>query len=107
MVPAAALFPALAAAWAGSVLLGGAAAAQVIPVDGQVFTSSATLAPGTYNLPHGVSIGASFVTLDMNGAVLVGTSFNNYGVTSIGHDNVVIRNGTCRGYFYGVRVESG
>src|SRR5207249_1692759 len=33
-------------------------------------------------------------------------NFTNYGVSSIGHDNVIIRNGTIRGYFYGVRLEN-
>src|ERR1035441_3443781 len=78
-----------------------------VPVDGQVFMTNAVLAPGIYFLPTGVSIGASGVTLNMNGASFVGSNFNNYGITSIGHDNVVIRNGTIRGYYYGVRIESG
>jgi len=83
------------------------AAQPVAPVDGEVFMTNTVLAPGTYYLPDGISIGASGVTLDMNGAILVGSSFNNYGVASIGHDNVIIRNGIIQGYYYGVRVESG
>jgi parallel beta-helix repeat protein len=91
------------------ILLGLASplAAQVVPFDGRVFITNTVLVQGTYNLPNGVSIGASGVTLDMNGAVLVGSNFNNYGVTSIGHDAVVIKNGTIRGYYYGVRIENG
>jgi parallel beta-helix repeat protein len=83
--------------------------AQVIPVDGQVFNSNTVLAPGTYNLPRGVSIGAANVTLDLNRATLVGSGGSGtpaYGVTAIGRNNVVIKNGTIRGYYYGVRVES-
>src|SRR5437868_3241777 len=71
------------------------ATAQVVPTDGQVFTSSAVLAPGTYNLPNGVSIGASGVTLDLNGATLQGTGAAGaprYGVSSVGWSNVVIKN---------------
>lgn len=83
------------------------AAQPVAPMDGQVFVTNAVFAPGIYYLSNGVSIGASGVTLDMNGATLVGTNFNAYGVTSVGHDNVIIRNGTIRGYYYGVRIESG
>ena len=79
----------------------------VTPVSGQVFTSSAVLAPGTYHLPNGISVGASGVTLDLNGAVLIGSGFNGAGVTSVGFDNITIKNGTIRGYYYGVRVENG
>src|SRR5206468_3691935 len=49
-----------------------ALAQQVVPMDGQVFTANTVLVPGTYSLPHGVSIGAANVTLDLNGATLVG-----------------------------------
>jgi parallel beta-helix repeat protein len=79
----------------------------VAPTNGQVFTTNAVFAPGIYNLPSGVSIGASGVTLDLNGATLVGSNFTNFGVTCIGHDNVVIKNGVIRGYYYGVRIENG
>ncbi|MFO0840447.1 MAG: right-handed parallel beta-helix repeat-containing protein [Phycisphaerae bacterium] len=82
-------------------------AQPIIPTDGMVITQNTTFVAGVYNLPSGVSIGASGVTLDMNGAVLVGGSFNNYGVTCIGHDDVTIRNGTVLGYYYGMRIESG
>jgi len=97
--------PAAVVALLGFVLT--AAAQPVVPVDGQIFTSDTVLVPGTYLLGHGMSIGASGITLDLNGATLVGNSFTNFGVTSIGHDNVIIRNGTIRGYFYGVRIENG
>ena len=83
-----------------------AAPQPVVPVDGQVFMSNAVFVPGTYNLLRGVSIGAPGVTLDLNGATLLGNNFTNYGVMSIGHDNVIIRNGTIRGYYYGIRIES-
>ena len=83
-----------------------AAPQPVVPVDGQVFMSNAVFVPGTYNLLRGVSIGAPGVTLDLNGATLLGNNFTNYGVMSIGHDNIIIRNGTIRGYYYGIRIES-
>src|SRR5438094_8581187 len=81
-------------------------AQPIAPTNGQVFTANSVLVPGTYNLPGGISIGASGITLDLNGAILVGSSFTNYGVTCIGHDNVVIKNGVIRGYYYGVRLEN-
>ncbi|MCZ6655203.1 MAG: hypothetical protein O7D91_19510, partial [Planctomycetota bacterium] len=86
---------------------GNARADTVVPTDGMVITEDTTFEPGTYNLPNGVSIGASRVTLDMNGAVLVGTNFANYGVTSIGHSAVTIINGVVENYYYGMRLENG
>ncbi|MHC4650053.1 MAG: NosD domain-containing protein [Planctomycetota bacterium] len=81
--------------------------AGTIPTNGMVITTDTTFEPGTYNLPDGVSIGASGITLDMNGAELVGTDFDNYGVTCIGFDEVTIANGTVRNYYYGFRIENG
>ncbi|MCA9290414.1 MAG: right-handed parallel beta-helix repeat-containing protein, partial [Phycisphaerales bacterium] len=72
-----------------------------------VITTDTTFVPGTYMLPNGVHIGASGVTLDLNGATLLGTAFTNAGVTCLGHDDVVIRNGAAAMYYYGVRIESG
>jgi len=83
------------------------AVADVVPTDGMVITANTTFVPGSYSLPNGVSIGASGITLDMNGAALVGTAFNNYGVTCTGYNNVTIKNGAAHGYYYGMRIESG
>ncbi|MHC4427390.1 MAG: hypothetical protein ACYS0D_02150 [Planctomycetota bacterium] len=74
-----------------------AGAGTVIPFDGMVITESVLFEPGTYSLPNGVSIGASGITVDMNGATLVGTAFANYGVTCIGFDDVTITNGSIEG----------
>lgn len=90
-----------------AVLSGAVSAGTVTPADGMVITEDTVFTPGEYSLPNGVSIGADGVTLDMNGAVLVGTGFQNYGVTCLGYDNVEIRNGVARGYYYGVRLRNG
>lgn len=84
-----------------------ARAGEVVPTDGMVITEDTTFVAGVYVLPAGVSIGASGVTLDMNGAELLGSQFNGYGVTSIGFDDVTIRNGIVRNYYYGMRIEDG
>ncbi len=78
---------------------------DIIPTDGMVITEDTTFTPGTYNLPNGVSIGADAVTLDMNGAELVGTDFNNYGVACLSFDDVTIKNGIINNYYYGVRIK--
>jgi parallel beta-helix repeat protein len=82
-------------------------AQQIVPIDGQVFTTNTVLVPGAYYLPNGISIGASGVTLDLNGSILRGSNFASAGVTCIGHSDVVIRHGNIQGFYYGVRIESG
>jgi parallel beta-helix repeat protein len=89
------------------IVASSAALAQVVPTDGMVITSNTVFAPGSYALPHGVSVGASGVDLDLNGAVLVGSGGTTFGVTSIGRSNVNIHGGALHGYYYGVRIENG
>ncbi|MDZ4754551.1 MAG: NosD domain-containing protein [Phycisphaerae bacterium] len=81
--------------------------ADVVPTNGMVITTDTTFVPGTYSLPDGISIGASDLDLDMNGAVLVGAGGAAYGITCIGHSNVTITGGGLHGYYYGIRVETG
>lgn len=52
-----------------------------IPVDGMVITRDTVFAPGVYVLPHGIEIAANDVTLDGNGAVIVGENFAGRGVS--------------------------
>src|SRR5262245_21707107 len=95
----------LSAIFLGALIAAPECRAQVVlPYDGMVITRDTTFVPGTYSLPHGVSIGASHVVLDLNGATLLGTSFKNYGVTSLGRDHVTVRNGHIHGYYYGIRL---
>jgi hypothetical protein len=75
-------------------------------------------APGVYCLsfkhidfPLGkgalITISADNVVLDLNGATLDGTPKGNafsWGIRSYGHSNVTVRNGTVRGFNYGVSL---
>ncbi len=97
--------------WAASLVIGiittkSAYAGEVVPTDGMVITEDTTFQPGTYNLPNGISIGASNITLNMNGAELVGNGFLNHGVSSDGFDNFTISNGIVNGYFYGFVIQN-
>ena len=61
----------------------------------------------TFALPHGVNVVADGVTLDLNGAVLVGSGTGTgAGVTVIGRHGVTVTSSRLdagiRGYFYGV-----
>ncbi|MDY7108463.1 MAG: NosD domain-containing protein [Planctomycetota bacterium] len=89
----------------------GARGEEVVPTNGMIITEDTTFVLGSYELPDGVSIGADGITLDMNGAELIG-SFEEgdepaCGVTCIGHDEVVIKNGIVRGYYYGMCIKDG
>src|SRR6266542_2472533 len=48
------------------------AMAEITPEDGMKITRDTRLAPGVYFLPHGIEVGADHVTLDGNGALLIG-----------------------------------
>jgi parallel beta-helix repeat protein len=76
-----------------------------------IITEDTVFVPGTYYLPNGVSIGADSITLDMNGAELVGsyngTGAPTYGVTCISWDNITIKNGIVNNYYYGMRIQDG
>lgn len=89
-----------------AVASAGSMAGPVIPTDGMIITEDTTFEPGVYVLPNGVSIGASGVTLNLNGARLTGVEFDHYGITCIGFDDVTIKNGTVDNYYYGMRIEN-
>lgn len=76
----------------------------VRPTDGMVITRDTTFAPGVYVLPHGVEIAADHVTLDGNGAVLVGDGFAGRGVSIRQRNGVTLRNLSIERYFHGVWV---
>ena len=84
------------------------------PTDGMVITSDVKFKPGTYILPQGITIAASDITVDGNGAVLVGQEspvMDEYGegyinggvgVTLNGFDNVTIKNLSAKNYNIGL-----
>jgi parallel beta-helix repeat protein len=102
----------------GSVILSGLIAATFLalpvtsaPADqgscGQVVRSSITLTNHlTACLGDGLVIGASGVTIDLNGHVIDGTGLGA-GVRNSGHADVTIRNGTIRNFDHGVLLQSG
>ena len=90
----------LAAGFLLILSLSHATGATVTPTDGMVITSDTTFTPGTYYLKNGITIGASDITLDGNGAILIGTSQLNNGVYASGQNNVTIENLTVRYYWH-------
>src|SRR6185436_15233896 len=74
----------------------------LIPTDGMVITRDTIFAPGVYLLPEGISIAADEVTLDGNGALLVGRGREGRGLSIAGRSNVTVKNLQLQGYYYGM-----
>jgi len=77
---------------------------SLTPTDGMRITADAVLAPGVHYLPRGLTIAAPGVTLDGNGAMLVGAG-RGRGVTVAGHDGVRIKNLRLLAYDHGIYAE--
>src|SRR5512146_2577537 len=75
---------------------------MTVPTGGLIITQDTVLDPGVYFLPGGIIIGADGVTLDGNGAMLVGDRRSGRGVTVEGRSNVTIKNLRIREYYHGI-----
>lgn len=62
------------------------------------------LEPGVYVLPNGITITADNVTLDGNGATLVGANQSGYGITIRGAKNVTIQNLHLLNYYHAIHA---
>ncbi len=80
--------------------------APVVPTPGLGIRQSTVLQPGAYVLPAGLTIAADGITLDGNGAVLVGVNRQGAGVQVDGHAGVTIRNLRIRDYYHGLVVRN-
>jgi parallel beta-helix repeat protein len=70
-----------------------------------IITENITLEPGVHYVPEGITIATGGITLDGNGAVLVGSSRQGRGVTVRGQDGVTIKNLRLRDYYHGIYAE--
>lgn len=70
--------------------------------DGMVITKDTTLQPGVHYLPNGIKVAAPGITLDGNGATIVGYNREGCGVTVNGQDGVTIRNLKVRDFYHGI-----
>jgi parallel beta-helix repeat protein len=75
---------------------------HVVPQDGMTIVEDTVLQPGVYLLPNGITIDADNVTLDCNGAVLIGTNREGRGITCIGRSGVTITGVVLREYYHGI-----
>lgn len=75
---------------------------MTIPTNGKVITQDTVLDPGVYFLPNGLTIDADDVTLDGNGAVIIGANRTGCGVVVRGRRGVTIKNLYIRDYEHGI-----
>lgn len=74
---------------------------MIVPEDGMLIEQDETFRPGVYYLPRGIRIAADDITLDGNGAVLVGANRLGRGVSMKGRSGVTIKNLTVMEYYHG------
>jgi parallel beta-helix repeat protein len=96
----------------GTPVVAGTAGAAVLSC-GQVITQSTVLendvGPCPANGAHGIVVGASNITLDLNGHTVFGTAARGEGagVYMLNRTGVTVRNGTVRDFDGGVAVDGG
>ena len=78
---------------------------NLIPTENIIIDTETTLEPGVYYVPQGLTITSDNVTLDGNGATLIGNNRLGRGVTVQGRNNVTIKNLNLRDYFHGIYAE--
>ncbi|MCL5998178.1 MAG: right-handed parallel beta-helix repeat-containing protein [Chloroflexi bacterium] len=76
------------------------------PEDGMTITRDSMLAPGVYYLPHGIDIGADHVTLDGNGALLIGDDTHGRGVSVNQKTGVTIKNLRVERFYHGIWINA-
>ncbi len=74
------------------------------PTNGMVISEDTQFQPGTYLLPDGLIIEKNGITLDGNGAHLIGEDHQNAGVKLSGIGDITIKNLQISGYRHGIRV---
>ena len=77
---------------------------NTVPTDAMTIRSDVRLQPGVYHLPQGLSIAADGVTLDGNGATLIGQDRAGCGVRIDGRRDVTVRNLRIREYRHGIHA---
>jgi parallel beta-helix repeat protein len=75
---------------------------MVRPTDRLSITRDTVFEPGVYTLPNGISIDADGITLDGNGALLVGQDRSGRGVSLLGRKSITIKNLRLQEYYHGI-----
>ncbi|MEO2074888.1 MAG: right-handed parallel beta-helix repeat-containing protein [Bacillus sp. (in: firmicutes)] len=89
----------------------------VVPTPGMIITQNTVLKPGIYDFSTGggITLDSDNITLDGNGAILVGPgeeskgpdSFQGTGIYSDGKSGITLKNIEAKGFQYGLLVKNG
>jgi len=79
----------------------------VVPEDGMRLTRDTALAPGVYYVPSGIEIAADNITLEGNGALLIGNAYQGRGVRVNQHIGVTLRNLRVERFYHGIWANAG
>lgn len=79
---------------------------MVTPYDGMQIKSNTVFTPGVYHLPAGICICADGVTLDGNGALIIGSDRQGYGIHLEGLHNITIKNVALREYQHAIYAQN-
>ncbi len=90
----------------GSEFIASSGECGSIPIDACEVTQDTIFEPGTYNLPNGIQVAGSSITLDCNGAVLRGGGGAGISITSEGWHNT-IKNCFINNYNTGISISGG
>ena len=75
------------------------------PIDGCTVSHDTTFNPATYDLPNGISIMSNDISVDCNGASLVGSG-SNYGISINNLNGISIKNCNISNYNYGIYLHN-
>ncbi len=75
---------------------------MIKPTDGMVITEDTLLEPGVYFVPNGIRIIEDGITLDGNGATIIGRARDGRGIQVKDQQGVTIRNLKLRDFYHGI-----
>ncbi len=78
---------------------------MVNPIDQMVITQDTAFSPGVYVLPGGIKLEGSHITLDGNGAVLVGVGSRETGIHLSAGKDIILKNLAIKNYRFGILAE--
>ncbi len=79
---------------------------MITPTDSLYLTENTLLHPGVYYIPNGLIIAEDGITLDGNGALLIGKDHNGYGVSLQNRRGVTVKNLRLANYLHGIYAKN-
>jgi parallel beta-helix repeat protein len=78
---------------------------MIVPINGMEIDQDVTFIPGVYHLADGIKVIKDEITIDGNGALIVGSGKQGNGVSIESHTDVVVKNLNVLNYHHGISVK--